>query len=145
MSVQRALFLRAVLEQMGAPYLWGGKGDVVSPYGLRAFDCSGLVTWAYIKAGGPDWRKSHNTDRLLAECTPVETPQPGTLVLYGKGSDAQHVMVHVGAGVVVGASGGGSATTSIGLAQDTGARVKAFASPHYRPDFIAYRELPGLG
>ena len=31
------------------------------------------------------------------------------------------------------------------LAQDTGARVKAFASPHYRPDFIAYRELPGLG
>lgn len=142
MSAQRALFMRTVLENVGAPYVWGGKGAVVAPYGLRAFDCSGLVTYAYLKAGGPDWRLTHNTDKLWAECKAVESPRAGTLCLYGKAGDPSHVMIWVAEGVVVGASGGGSNTTSIGLAQDVGARVKVYASVHYRPDFIGYRELP---
>lgn len=141
MSAQRALFLRTVLEQVGAPYLWGGKGSVIAPYGLRAFDCSGLVTYAYLKAGGPDWRLTHNTDVMLAKLPAVEEPRAGTLCLYGKGADASHVMVYVAEGVVVGASGGGSNTTSIGIAQDVGARVKVYASVNYRPDFLGYREL----
>jgi len=132
------------LEQIGAPYLWGAKGDLVHPYGLRAFDCSGLVTWALMRAGGPDWRATHNTDRLWAEGVPVEAPQPGTLVLYGAAGDPSHVMLYVGAGVVVGASGGGRNTTSISLAQDSGARVKTFVTQHYRPDLLGYREVPGL-
>lgn len=141
MKPLRAAFLRAVLEQVGAPYLWGGKGAVVSPYNVRAFDCSGLVTWALLRAGGPDWRNTHNTDVLLAKLPAVEVLQPGTLVLYGRGNDASHVMVHVGAGVVVGASGGGSNTTSIGTAQAVGARVKVLETPTYRADVLGYREL----
>lgn len=141
MTSPRARFVAAVLEQMHAPYLWGAKGRVVRP-GLRAFDCSGLVTWAFLQVGGPDWRIHHNTDRLLAECAPTETLQPGTLILYGPKGDASHVMVHVGGGVVVGASGGGSRTLTLADAEGSGARVKAFASVDYRPDRIAFRELP---
>lgn len=142
---QRAAFLQAVLAQMHAPYRWGAKGQRASTDGPRLFDCSGLVTWALHQVGGPDWRATHNTDRLWAECAPVASVAdllPGDLVLYGKAGDPDHVMVHVGAGVVVGASGGGSKTLTLEDAARTGACVKAFARPEYRPDILGFRRLP---
>jgi len=42
--------VRAALTKLGRPYVWGAKGP-------NAFDCSGLVQWAYAQAGitvGPD-------------------------------------------------------------------------------------------
>ncbi|MFT9731340.1 C40 family peptidase [Mycobacteroides abscessus] len=42
--------VRSALTKQGRPYVWGAKGP-------NAFDCSGLVQWAYAQAGitlGPD-------------------------------------------------------------------------------------------
>jgi cell wall-associated NlpC family hydrolase len=43
-TAQAALAMRYALAQLGKPYLWGGIGP-------GAFDCSGLMFWAYGKAG----------------------------------------------------------------------------------------------
>ncbi|RKH19151.1 peptidoglycan endopeptidase [Corallococcus sp. CA047B] len=142
---QRALFLQLVLNQVGAPYRWGAKGSLPDPHGPRLFDCSGLVTWSLHQVGGPDWRTTHNTDRLWDACKPVERVeelQPGDLVLYGKAGDPDHVMVHVGAGVVVGASGGGSTTRTLEDAARSDAKVKAFARVAYRSDVLGFRRPP---
>ncbi|QSQ19307.1 C40 family peptidase [Pyxidicoccus parkwayensis] len=144
---QRAAFLALVLQQMHAPYRWNAKGTRDATTGQRLFDCSGLVTWALREVGGPDWRATHNTDRLWAECRPVDFAEllPGDLVLYhraGAPEDAEHVMVHVGGGVVVGASGGGRATQTLADAQLHDAKVKAFPHFAYRADVMGFRRLP---
>ncbi|NNC01913.1 peptidoglycan endopeptidase [Corallococcus exiguus] len=141
---------------MGAPYRWGAKG--LQPTGSpRLFDCSGLVTWCLLEVGGPDWRATHNTDRLWDVCAPIATEAellPGDLVLYGRvgtkagdgrvvtRDDPDHVMVYMGAGVVVGASGGGSKTLTLADAQAAGARVKTYPRVAYRKDVLGFRRLP---
>ncbi|MBJ6762789.1 C40 family peptidase [Myxococcaceae bacterium JPH2] len=146
-SPRRAVFLASALSQMNAPYRWGGKGERSDIEGPRVFDCSGLVTWSLHQAGGPDWRPTHNTDVLWAECTPVASEadlQPGDLVLYGKGGDPEHVMIYVGAGCVVGATGGGHKTLTLADAYQAGARVRAWPSMRYRQDVLGFRRLPYL-
>lgn len=158
MAQQRALFLQQVLNQIGSPYRWGGKGEA-GAYGpatySRTFDCSGLVTWAYHASGGPDWRSTHNTDRLLEACTPVEPghEMPGDLAFYGTWDppttevhpDPSHVMVLAGASVVVGACGGDSSTTTLEAAAARGAKVRARTSMDYRKDFLGVWRLPFAG
>ncbi|WP_223786011.1 NlpC/P60 family protein [Myxococcus sp. AS-1-15] len=145
---QRNAFVVAVLSQMHEPYRWGGKGERDSATNQRVFDCSGLVTWALREVGGPDWRYSHNTDVLLAQCLAVPKEEellPGDLVLYhrkGAPLDAEHVMVHVGGGVVVGASGGGSTTRTLADATKANACVKVFGSLDYRARRMGLRRLP---
>lgn len=154
---QRAAFLQLVLAQMHSPYRWGAKGQRVATDGPRLFDCSGLVTWAFLQVGGPDWRATHNTDRLWDVCAPVESEAqllPGDLVLYGRAGvttadgrpvtrpDPEHVMVYVGAGVVVGASGGGSKTLTLADAAAAGAHVKTYPRIAYRSDVLGFRRLP---
>jgi len=147
MSAQRNAFLVAVLSQMHAPYRWNGKGERDSATGQRVFDCSGLVTWAFQEVGGPDWRAHANTDVLWTRCAPVPKAEllPGDLVLYhrkGDPTDAEHVMVHVGGGVVVGASGGGSTTLTLADAAKARAYVKTFSSLDYRARRMGIRRLP---
>jgi murein DD-endopeptidase len=141
---QRCRFVQAALEQLGAPYLWGAKGQIVADKGvaLRAFDCSGLVTWCFRLVGGADWCATHNTDRLWDECRPTQAQRAGTLVLYGPPGNPNHVMILLGEGVVVGASGGGSRTVTLALARDARARVKPFSHYTYRPDVLGFRDLP---
>ncbi|QSQ17221.1 NlpC/P60 family protein [Myxococcus landrumensis] len=148
MSVSpRARFLAYVLAHMGAPYRWAAKGECDTRTGQHLFDCSGLVTAALRHVGGQDLRATHNTDRIWADFKPVSADEllPGDIVLYhrrGAPMDAEHVMVHVGAGVVVGASGGGSSTLTLEDAERAGARVKAFATFHYRQGLMGFRRLP---
>ncbi|RJS19577.1 peptidoglycan endopeptidase [Corallococcus sp. H22C18031201] len=140
----RAAFVSRILDQMHSPYRWNGKGERPDINGPRFFDCSGLVTACYFEAGGPDWRATHNTDRLLAELAPVSESElkTGDLVLYGRNGDASHVMVYVGAGVVVGASGGDHTTRTLADAYARGARVKSEPSVTYRLDLLGFRRLP---
>jgi|GEM_PF-2926269 len=143
----RAAFLSAVLAQMHAPYKWNAKGERDRATGQRLFDCSGLVTSALHEVTGVDWRATHNTDKLWAECRRVLPGEllPGDLVLYhrrGAPTDAEHVMVYVGAGVVVGASGGGSATLTLEDAKRADARVKQYARVDYRPGLMGFCRLP---
>jgi cell wall-associated NlpC family hydrolase len=80
--------LRAALGRLGQPYVWAGAGPTT-------FDCSGLVGWAYARAGivlthfsGDQW----NEGRLI----PSRDALPGDLILFGR--PISHVAMYLGAG-----------------------------------------------
>ncbi|MFT3715488.1 MAG: NlpC/P60 family protein [Gordonia sp. (in: high G+C Gram-positive bacteria)] len=83
--------VKAALTRIGDPYVWGATGP-------DAFDCSGLMVWAYKQAGKSLPRTS---EAQLAGGTPVsrDALQPGDLIIYYSG--ASHVGMYVGDGYVV--------------------------------------------
>jgi cell wall-associated NlpC family hydrolase len=110
------------LEQLiGTPYRYGGT----SPE--RGFDCSGLVQYAYARAGvriprtvARQWRQAH----------PVawSTLRPGDLVFFDTSAKGGHVGVYVGNGEFI-------------HAPSSGGRVRRdrLDNPYWRP------RIRGLG
>ncbi|WP_137148261.1 peptidoglycan hydrolase RipC [Mycolicibacterium sp. CR10] len=86
--------IQAALSRIGSPYSWGGSGP-------SAFDCSGLVMWSFQQAG---ISLPHSSQALAQGGQPVSTDQmqPGDLVTYY--SDASHVGIYIGDGMMVHAS-----------------------------------------
>jgi cell wall-associated NlpC family hydrolase len=86
--------VQAALTRIGDPYVWGGAGP-------NQFDCSGLVMWAYQQAG---ISLPHSSQALAQGGQPVsmDQMQPGDLITYY--SDASHVAMYVGDGMMVHAS-----------------------------------------
>jgi cell wall-associated NlpC family hydrolase len=83
-----AVAIRMALKKLGHPYVWAAAGP-------DTFDCSGLVRWAYGRAGlvlthytGSQW----NEGRLI----PPRAALPGDLVLVGR--SLHHVGIYLGAG-----------------------------------------------
>jgi cell wall-associated NlpC family hydrolase len=83
-----AVALRFALKKLGHPYVWAAAGP-------DTFDCSGLVRWAYGRAGvvlthytGSQWNES----RLI----PARAALPGDLILVG--GSLHHVGMYLGAG-----------------------------------------------
>lgn len=88
-----AVAIRAALKKLGHPYVWAAAGP-------ETFDCSGLVRYAYGRAGirlthftGIQW----NEGRLI----PPRMALPGDLVLVGH--TLHHVGIYLGAGWMVNA------------------------------------------
>lgn len=89
--------LRWALTRRGDPYVWGGAGPT-------AFDCSGLVMWAYAHVGislahltFDQWNEG--------EHVPSDQAQPGDLVfMYG----LDHVGLYVGNGLFLNAPHSGA-------------------------------------
>lgn len=82
------------LTKVGAPYVWGATGP-------SAFDCSGLINWAFAKAGV----ELPRTSRALSQFgTPVSQAdlQPGDLVFFY--SPVSHAGIYIGDGLMVHAS-----------------------------------------
>jgi peptidoglycan DL-endopeptidase CwlO len=86
---QRAL--RAALTKVGDPYVWGAAGPA-------AFDCSGLVMWAYAQEGihldhytGDQWTEGEHISRSQL--------RPGDLVFFFP--DISHVGMYIGNGLMV--------------------------------------------
>jgi cell wall-associated NlpC family hydrolase len=86
--------LRAALSRRGAPYVWGAAGP-------SAFDCSGLVQWAYAQVGihlahytGLQWNEGQHISRSQL--------QPGDLVFFFP--DISHVGMYIGNGLMIDAS-----------------------------------------
>ena len=83
-----AVAIRAALKKLGHPYVWAAAGP-------DTFDCSGLVRYAYGRAGlrlthytGTQW----NQGRLI----PPRSALPGDLVLVGR--SLHHVGIYLAAG-----------------------------------------------
>ena len=86
--------IQAALSRIGSPYSWGGSGP-------NAFDCSGLVMWAFQQAG---ISLPHSSQALANGGSPVSVDQmqPGDVVNYY--SDASHSAIYIGDGMMVHAS-----------------------------------------
>ena len=108
-------------QQLGSPYIWGGKGELItndslrmfknmypneaaqgkynipSKYinnGYRAFDCSGLLYWGFKQVGisiGGSTYDQINAGREVS----VSDARPGDLLFYGS---LQHVGMYIGNG-----------------------------------------------
>ncbi|MCW2685941.1 MAG: cell wall-associated hydrolase, invasion-associated protein [Mycobacterium sp.] len=93
-SGEGAIAVQAALTRVGSPYSWGASGP-------GAFDCSGLVMWSFQQAG---ISLPHSSQALAQGGQPVAMSdmQPGDLVTYY--SDASHVGIYIGDGMMVHAS-----------------------------------------
>jgi len=125
---------------LGCWYIYGGKGEIIE--NGRVFDCSGAVTCAYHENGGPDWRQTHSAAKLYDVCEKVKDPQPGDLCFYGPPGKITHVMMYVGDGRVIGASGGNNSTVKVEFAKKIGAKILYRPKVQYRADFRGYGRLP---
>ena len=90
--------LQAALSKRGDPYVWAAAGP-------SAFDCSGLVMWAFAQEGialphytGAQWNMGMHVARADLE--------PGDLVFFG--ADISHVGIYVGDGLMVDAPNTGA-------------------------------------
>jgi cell wall-associated NlpC family hydrolase len=90
-SGDRATVVQAALTQIGSSYVWGGA----SP---GAFDCSGLVMWAFQQAG---ISLPHSSQMQAEGGQPVALSdlQPGDVLTFY--SDASHSGIYVGDGMVI--------------------------------------------
>ncbi|MFK0167478.1 NlpC/P60 family protein [Streptomyces sp. NPDC090306] len=83
--------VRYAVRQLGKPYEWGAAGPA-------AYDCSGLTSQAWDRAGTPIPRTSQEQWARLPH-VPLDELRPGDLVVYFP--DATHVALYLGDGKVV--------------------------------------------
>jgi peptidoglycan DL-endopeptidase CwlO len=88
-SGRAGIAVRAALSRLGRPYVWGATGP-------DQFDCSGLVQWAYARAGV---HLDRTTYQQINDGIPVPRSQvrPGDLVFPHTG----HVQMAIGNNLVV--------------------------------------------
>ena len=86
--------VRWALTKVGDPYIWGAAGP-------NAFDCSGLVMWAYAQVGislahftGDQWNEGQHVSRSQL--------QPGDIVFFF--ADISHEGMYIGNGLMVDAA-----------------------------------------
>ncbi|MDQ7807217.1 NlpC/P60 family protein [Amycolatopsis sp. A133] len=83
--------VNAALSKLGSPYVWGATGP-------GSFDCSGLMQWAYAKAGITLPRNSA-AQAQYGTPVPRDQLQPGDLVAYY--SPVSHIGMYIGNGKMV--------------------------------------------
>ncbi|WP_035803495.1 C40 family peptidase [Kitasatospora mediocidica] len=87
--------VQAALSRLGDPYLWGAGGPT-------AFDCSGLMQWAYGQAGIHLPRTSQEQATVGSAVPGLAQAQPGDLVIYNAEDGPEgHVGMYIGNGQVV--------------------------------------------
>ncbi|RPA02551.1 NlpC/P60 family protein [Gordonia sp. OPL2] len=87
--------LTAAMTQVGRPYQWGGTG----PW---AWDCSGLIQWAFSTAGIRLPRTSQQQAKV-GHAIPLSALAPGDIIVFYR--DASHVGIYAGFGQVFNAYG----------------------------------------
>ncbi|WP_369262104.1 NlpC/P60 family protein [Streptomyces sp. R35] len=90
-SREGAEALRYAVRQIGKPYAWGAEGP-------KSYDCSGLTSQAWQRAGHPVPRTSQEQWAELPRI-PLSELRPGDLVVYFP--EATHVALYAGDGMVV--------------------------------------------
>lgn len=109
LSQARQQIIQSAQKWIGTPYSWGGGGvsgptlgQPTGKYPKQAtttvgFDCSGLVQYAYAKAGIQMPRVSYGQLKKGSR-TSIENLSPGDLVGFGSGG---HVAIYLGNGKII--------------------------------------------
>ncbi|MDR0345843.1 MAG: C40 family peptidase, partial [Nocardiopsaceae bacterium] len=94
---QTSVMLHAALSRVGMPYVWGAAGP-------SQFDCSGLVQWAFARAGVGMPRVAADQART-GPAVPMSRLQPGDLLFYRTDPTApgyiSHVAIYLGKGMML--------------------------------------------
>jgi peptidoglycan DL-endopeptidase CwlO len=90
----RAKALDVALSKIGSPYRYGASGP-------SAFDCSGLVSWAF-KNAGVSLPRTSRAQSQVGTPVPRGELRPGDLVFFYK--PVSHVGIYIGDGKIVHAS-----------------------------------------
>ncbi|MGO1522610.1 MAG: C40 family peptidase [Nesterenkonia sp.] len=105
----------AAYSAIGTPYSWGGTTPA-------AFDCSGLINWAYQQAGHDGLPRT--TFGMEMSLPQVSAPQPGDIVLA---NNSTHAGIYVGDGQVISATSSG---VSLHNMHEEWHQVNAIVSPN---------------
>ncbi|WHX40279.1 SH3 domain-containing C40 family peptidase [Mesobacillus sp. AQ2] len=117
----KAKAISTAKSNMGVKYKWGGNNP-------NGFDCSGLVTYSFAKAG-------KKLPRTAAEMynvgTKVSSYQPGDLLFYATsgGKKVTHVAIYIGNGQMI-----HSATSK-------GVSVASMNNPYWKPRLVGAKRL----
>ncbi|MBN9738578.1 hypothetical protein PP1_026590 [Pseudonocardia sp. P1] len=90
--------LAAAKTKLGTPYQWGATGP-------SAFDCSGLMVWAFEKVGVDLPRTSSAQADMDGESVSKSDLKPGDVVFFY--SPVSHVGIYAGNGKILHASTSG--------------------------------------
>lgn len=122
---KRDLALDIAKRFLNLPYRWGGDDTI------GGFDCSGLVIEILKGVGIVSEKFDATANQLASQFEETEILQPGVLVYWDWNKDGKIDHVEMVAFVddngevfTIGASGGGSSTTSPQSAQEANAFVK---------------------
>ena len=108
----RAEVIGAAEDLLGADYVYGG-GHASKPglsksgqaHGSKTYgiDCSGLVRYAFAKAGLGAWDDQANaaTQSTYGKSAPVKSLLPGDLVVRGGRGKASHIAIYLGNGMIL--------------------------------------------
>lgn len=108
----RAKVIAAGKNLLGMDYVYGGgHAPKVGPstsgqahgsatYGI---DCSGLVRYAFAKAGLGKWGGQANaqTESTYGKAAPLKSLLPGDLVVKTSGGNAYHIAIYLGKGMIL--------------------------------------------
>lgn len=81
--------IQMIIDQVGKPYVWGASGP-------NAFDCSGLVYWAYHTHNGKNIPRIAHAQGLASTPVSKDEIQPGDILWT-----SAHIGIYVGNGKVV--------------------------------------------
>jgi cell wall-associated NlpC family hydrolase len=88
-------------SQLGTPYVWGAEGP-------NGFDCSGLIYWAFNRAGINIPRQTAEGYQSIFQPVSRDELQPGDVIFYNYGRKgagaADHIEIFMGDGRQIGTS-----------------------------------------
>lgn len=108
----RAEVISAAESLIGSDYVYGG-GHAAKPglsksgmaHGSKTYgiDCSGLVRYAFAKAGLGAWDDQANaaTQSTYGRSAPIKSLLPGDLVVRGGRGSASHIAIYLGNGMIL--------------------------------------------
>ena len=86
--------INAALSQIGTPYVWGGSTPGVG------LDCSGLVQYAYSRAGVSLGRIT-TAQEGAGQRVSLNSLQPGDIIFWGGAGASYHDAIYIGGGQYV--------------------------------------------
>jgi cell wall-associated NlpC family hydrolase len=104
--------IRAGKSLLGADYVYGGghgtkaglsKSGMAHGSKTYGIDCSGLVRYAFAKAGLGQWGGAADAakESTYGRSAPIKSLLPGDLVIKGGRGNAHHIAIYLGKGMIL--------------------------------------------